>query len=38
MVLGIIGTVLLAISCCGVLAYLLFWIGLIGAGLAFGLS
>jgi hypothetical protein len=38
MVLGIIGTVLLAISCCGVLAYLLFWVGLIGAGLAFRLS
>jgi 4-hydroxybenzoate polyprenyltransferase len=34
MVLGIIGTVLLAISCCGVL----FWVGLIVAGLAFGLS
>jgi len=36
MVLGIIGTVFLAISCCGALVYLLFWIGLIGAGLAFG--
>ncbi|MFA0748807.1 MAG: hypothetical protein EORIYHIE_002676 [Candidatus Fervidibacter sp.] len=37
MVLGIIGTVFLAISCCGALVYLLFWIGLIGTGLAFGL-
>jgi len=37
MVLGIIGTVFLVISCCGALVYLLFWIGLIGTGLAFGL-
>jgi hypothetical protein len=37
MVLGIIGTVFLVISCCGALVYLLLWIGLIGTGLAFGL-
>lgn len=32
-VLGIIGTVLLALSCCGVAFYLLFWIGLFAAGI-----
>ncbi|MCS7185674.1 MAG: DUF4190 domain-containing protein [Armatimonadetes bacterium] len=36
MVLGIIGTALLALSCCGVAFYLLFWVGLFAAGV--GLS
>ena len=38
MVLGIIGTVFLAISCFVALVYLLFWIGIVGAGLAFSLK
>lgn len=31
MVLGIIGTVFLAHSCCGIAIYVLFWLGLIAA-------
>ncbi|MCS7264386.1 MAG: DUF4190 domain-containing protein [Armatimonadetes bacterium] len=37
MVLGIIGTVLLVLSCCGVLFYILFWLGLVATGFSLSL-
>lgn len=35
MVLGIIGTVFLALGCCSAVFYVLFWLGLVTAGLSF---
>lgn len=38
MVLGIIGTVILALGCCGSALYVLFWLGLITAGIGLSLN
>lgn len=38
MVLGIIGTVFLTLGCCGAAFYVLFWLGLVGAGIGLSLQ